>query len=233
MTNPLRFASVLAVAAIITAAASLVAQQNTGAPVVSEVPAAPPPKLPEITSQDLLDGLKHPARWLSYSGDYTGRRHSPLKQITLDNVGRLAPQWTWQAEGMPINRGFESTPLMMDGTLYIRGNQNYVWGIDAKDGRQSSRYRRALPPGMTYGGANPSNRGLAALGNLLYMGTLDAHLIALDRDSGKVVWDTVLDDYKLGHAAIAAPLVIKDKVITGNSGGDIPTRGCIDAYDAK
>jgi glucose dehydrogenase len=65
------------------------------------------------------------------------------------------------------------------------------------------------------------------------MGTLDAHLLALDRDSGRIVWDTVLDDFKLGHAAIAAPLVVKDKVITGNSGGDIPTRGFIDAYDAK
>jgi alcohol dehydrogenase (cytochrome c) len=233
MTHTIRFASVLACAALLTAAASLVAQQNTGAPVVSEVPTAPPPKLPEITSQDLLDGLKHQTRWLSYSGDYSGRRHSPLTQVTPSNVARLSAQWTWQAEGMPINRGFESTPLVMDGTLYITGNQNYAWAIDAKTGRQIWRYRRALPPGMTYGGANPSNRGFAAYGNLLYMGTLDAHLIALDRDNGRLVWDTVLDDYKLGHAAIAAPLVVKDKVITGNSGGDIPTRGFIDAYDAK
>jgi alcohol dehydrogenase (cytochrome c) len=170
---------------------------------------------------------------LSYSGDYSGRRHSPLRQITPENVGRLVPQWTWQAEGMPINRGFESTPLVMDGALYITGNQNYAWAIDARTGRQVWRYRRQLPPGLTYGGANPSNRGFAALGNLLYMGTLDAHLIALNRDTGQIVWDTVLDDYKLGHAAIAAPLVVKDKVITGNSGGDIPTRGFIDAYDAK
>ena len=152
------------------------------APVVSEVPRAPPPKLPEITSQDLLDGLKHPTRWLTYSGDYSGRRHSPLKQITPENVSRLAAQWTFQAEGMPINRGFESTPLVMDGTLYITGNNNYAWAIDARTGRQIWRYRRALPPGLTYGGANPSNRGFAALGNLLYMATLDAHLLALDRE---------------------------------------------------
>jgi hypothetical protein len=111
-----KFAWTLGLAASLVAA-SVVAQQNTGAPVVSEVPAAPPPKLAEITSQDLLDGLKNPSRWLSYSGDYSGRRHSPLKQITPENVGKLVPQWTWQAEGMPINRGFESTPLMMDGAL--------------------------------------------------------------------------------------------------------------------
>jgi alcohol dehydrogenase (cytochrome c) len=232
MTHTFRIASGVVLVAMV-AAGSLIAQQNTGAPLVSEVPAAPPPKLPEVTYQDLLDGLKNPSRWLSYSGDYTGRRHSPLKQITPENVGRLAAQWTWQAEGMVIGRGFESTPLMMDGVLYISGNNNYAWAIDARSGRQLWRYRRALPGGLTYGGANPSNRGLAALGNLLYMGTLDAHLLALDRDTGKIVWDTVLDDYKIGHAALAAPLIVKDKVITGNSGGDIPTRGFIDAYNAK
>ena len=99
MTHTIRFASILlATAALVTAAATLIAQQNTGAPVVSEVPAAPPPKLPEITSQDLLNGFKNPARWLTYSGDYTGQRHSPLKQITPENVGRLAAQWTFQTE---------------------------------------------------------------------------------------------------------------------------------------
>ena len=117
MIHTIRFASVLAAAALVTAAGSLIAQQNTGAPVVSVVPSAPPPRLPEITAQDLLDGFKSPTRWLSYSGDYSGRRHSPLTQITPSNVNRIAPQWTWQAEGMPINRGFESTPLVMDGTM--------------------------------------------------------------------------------------------------------------------
>src|SRR4029453_13891472 len=101
MTHTFKFASILAATALVTAAATLIAQQNTGAPVVSEVPSAPPPRLPEITSQDLLDGLKHPSRWLSYSGDYTGRRHSPLKQITPENVGRLAPQVTWRPRGSP------------------------------------------------------------------------------------------------------------------------------------
>jgi alcohol dehydrogenase (cytochrome c) len=101
-----------------------------------------------------------------------------------------------------------------------------------RSGRQIWRYRRVLPPGLTYGGANPSNRGFAALGNRLFMGTVDAHLIALDRDTGEVLWDVPLDDYKVGHAVTAAPLVVKDKVITGNAGGDLPTRGFLDAYDA-
>ena len=155
------------------------------------MPAAPPPKLPDVTSQDLLDGLKNPSRWLTYSGDYTGRRHSPLKQITPENVGRLAAQWTFQAEGMvdrPRLRVHAADAWT--ASLYITGNNNYAWAIDARTGRQIWRYRRALPPGLTYGGGNPSNRGFAALGDLLFMGTLDAHLLALDRDTGEIVWDT-------------------------------------------
>ena len=97
--------SIVAVAATALCAAlggvALLALQE-GPPPAATAPAAPPPLLPLVTAQDLLDGLKHPGRWLTYSGDYTGRRHSPLKQITPDNVARLAAQWTFQAEGMVI-----------------------------------------------------------------------------------------------------------------------------------
>jgi alcohol dehydrogenase (cytochrome c) len=198
----------------------------------TRLPPLPPPKLPLVTSQDILDGFKNPGRWLTFSGDYSGRRHSPLKQITPENVKRLAPLWTFQAEGMVINRGYETTPLVLDGVMYITGNNNLAWAVDMRSGRQIWRYRRVLPPGLTYGGANPSNRGFAALGNRLFMGTVDAHLVALDRDTGEPLWDVALDDYKVGHAVTAAPLVVKDKVITGNAGGDLPTRGFLDAYDA-
>jgi alcohol dehydrogenase (cytochrome c) len=223
---------VLVLMAVSTAAA-LAAQQNTGAPVVPEEAIAPPPKLPLVTALDLRDGLKNPGRWLTYSGDYSGKRHSPLTQITPANVSRLSSQWTFQAEGMPVARGFEGTPLMMDGVLYITGNNNYAWAIDARSGRQIWRYRRLLPPALTYGGVNPSNRGFAAFADKVFMGTLDAHILAFNRDTGKIVWDTVVDDYKVGHAVIAAPLIVKDKVVVGNSGGDIPTRGFIDAYDVQ
>jgi len=198
----------------------------------TRLPPLPPPKLPLVTSQDILDGFKNPGRWLTFSGDYSGRRHSPLKQITPENVKRLAPLWMFQAEGMVINRGYETTPLVLDGVMYATGNNNLAWAVDMRSGRQIWRYRRVLPPGLTYGGANPSNRGFAALGNRLFMGTVDAHLVALDRDTGEVLWDVALDDYKVGHAVTAAPLVVKNMVITGNAGGDLPTRGFLDAYDA-
>ena len=225
---------VAALALTIAGAVSLAGQAPGQAPPQTDtkLPPLPPPKLPLVTSQDILDGFKNTGRWLTFSGDYSGRRHSPLKQITPENVKRLSPLWTFQAEGMVLNRGYETTPLVLDGVMYITGNNNLAWAVDMRSGRQIWRYRRVLPPGLTYGGANPSNRGFAALGNRLFMGTVDAHLIALDRDTGDVLWDVALDDYKVGHAVTAAPLVVKDKVITGNAGGDLPTRGFLDAYDA-
>jgi alcohol dehydrogenase (cytochrome c) len=188
-------------------------------------------KAASVTAQDLLDGLKDPTRWLMYSGDYTGARHSPLRQITPGNVQRLSAQWTFQVENMVIGRGFEGTPLMLDGVLYITGNNNTAWAVDARTGRQLWRYRRQLPSGLTYGSANASNRGFAVLGDRLFMGTLDAHLLALDRATGEVLWDIAVDDFKVGYAVTQAPLVINDKIIIGIAGGDLPTRGFIDAYD--
>ena len=218
----------VAVALAFVAALPLASQ---GPPPDTKLPPLPHPNLPLVTSQDLLDGFKNPARWLTFSGNYTGQRHSPLTQITPENVRRLVPQWTFQAEGMAIGRGFETTPLILDGVMYVSGTGNFAWAVDMRTGRQIWRYRRVLPPGLTYGGGNPANRGLAALGDRLFMGTLDAHLIALNRNTGEVLWDVPVDDFKDGHAITAAPLVVKDKVIIGNAGGDLPTRGFLDAYD--
>lgn len=189
--------------------------------------------LPGATFQDLLDGLKHPSRWLTYSGDYTGRRHSPLTQITVANVHRLTTQWTFQTGTMTRGRGFEATPLAWDGVLYVTGSNNFAWALDGRTGRPFWQYRRELPAALTYGASAPVNRGFGMLGDRLFMVTLDAHLLALDRRTGSVLWDVVLADYKIGYAATMAPLVIDGKVIAGISGGEYPTRGFIDAYDPQ
>jgi alcohol dehydrogenase (cytochrome c) len=209
------------------------AQAPDGPPPPLPRPAPPSPPLTAISSQDHLDGLKNTSRWLMYSGDYTGRRHSPLTQVTPGNVSRLAAQWAFQADNMVAGRGFEGTPLLLDGVLYVTGNNNTAWAINVRTGDQLWRYRRNLPPGLTYGSANASNRGFAVLGDLLFMGTLDAHLIALDRRTGKLVWDQTVENFKVGYAITQAPLIVKDKVIVGIAGGDIPTRGFVDAYDPK
>ena len=188
--------------------------------------------VPGVTYADIRNGLDDPGRWLTYSGDYSGRRHSPLTQITPQNVAGLKHQWTFQTGTTTRGRGFEATPLLEDGVLYVTGSNNLAWALDARTGRPFWSYRRDLPPDLTYGAQAPVNRGFAMLGHRLFMVTLDAHLLAFDRSTGKILWDTVLADYKVGYAATLAPLVLDGKVIVGISGGEYPTRGFIDAYDA-
>ena len=185
------------------------------------------------TSAQLMEGFTDSSRWPTFSGDYSGRRHSPLTQITPENVGSLTPQWTFQSGTMARGRGFETTPLVWDGVLYVTGPNNYAWALDARTGRKFWEYRRELPDDLTYGRSAPVNRGFGMLGNQLFMVTLDAHLLALDRTNGNVLWDVELADYRIGYAATMAPLVVNGKVIAGISGGEYPTKGFIDAYNPE
>ncbi len=187
-----------------------------------------PAGAPAVTSDDLLAGLADPGKWLLYGGNYEGHRHSPLTQITPENVHTLQPQWTFQTDTMGR---FETTTLLVDNVLYATGPNSVAWAIDARTGRQIWRYRRELPPRLT-ACCGPVNRGFGILGDRLFMVTLDAHLLALDVRTGTIVWDAVLADYTQGYAATLAPLVVKDKVIVGVAGGEYGIRGFIDAYDA-
>jgi alcohol dehydrogenase (cytochrome c) len=187
-------------------------------------------RAPLVTLQDLADGLKDPTRWLMFAGDYSGRRHSPLTQITPENVSRLQPQWMFQTE--QLGR-FETTALLLDGVLYVTGQSNNAWALDARTGRQIWRYRRELPATGLTACCGLVNKGFAALGDKLFMTTLDAHLLALDMRTGAVVWDTVMEDYKIGYASTIAPLVVKDKVIVGVAGGEFGVRCAVTAYDAQ
>jgi alcohol dehydrogenase (cytochrome c) len=216
MPHPLRISLVLALLGAFTARTPLAQTVESG-----------------VSSADIAAGLMEPTRWLTFSGDYSGQRHSPLRQITPRNVRRLVPQWTFQSGTFARGRGFETTPLAVDGVLYVTGSNNYAWALDARTGRPFWEYRRTLPNDLTYGASAPVNRGFGMLGELLFMVTLDAHLLALDRRTGSVVWDVVLADYRLGYAATLAPLVVEGKVIVGISGGEYPTRGFIDAYEPQ
>ena len=156
--------------------------------------------------EDILAGFSNPERWLTYSGDYSGKRHSPLQQITPENVSRLRPVWTFQTGTTTRGRGFETTPLADDGVLYVTGSNNNAWAIDAHTGRTFWRYRRNLPNDLTYGASAPVNRGFGMLGDRLFMVTLDAHLLAFDRRNGDILWDVELADYRVGYAATLASL---------------------------
>ena len=196
-------------------------------PVVAQ-PVTPQP----VTSQMLLDGVKDPAKWLMFGGDYTSQRHSPLTQLTPQNVDRLVPQWLFQSQTPAPGRGFETTPIVLDGVMYVTGNNNHAWALDARTGRQIWHYQRTLPQVLRVC-CGMVNRGFAILGEKLYMGTLDAHLVALDSKTGKVVWDATVEEPKNGYSVTLAPLVVKNKVIVGVAGGDFASRGFIDAYDAE
>jgi alcohol dehydrogenase (cytochrome c) len=183
-----------------------------------------------IDGKDLLNGLANPARWLTHSGDYAGTRHSPLKQITPENVAKLAPAWSFET-GLGYGRQakFEATPIAIDGTLYVTGLNNNAWAIDGRTGTPIWHYERQLPAALRVC-CGMANRGFAVHGGRLYMATLDAHVMALDLKSGKPVWDVPLVDYRLGYSSTAAPLVVKDKLIVGMAGGEFATRGFLDAY---
>lgn len=187
-----------------------------------------------VTTDDLRGGLTNPTRWLTFSGSYTGQRHSPLTQLTPQNVRGLVPQWLFQTDipGLP-GRGIETSPIVVDGVLYFTGNNNQAWAVDARTGRAIWTYRRVLPPNFAASVCcGPVNRGFGILGDRLYMGTLDAHLVSLERKTGAVIWDVTVGDSKLANAITAAPLVVGNKVIIGVAGGDFSSRGYVDAYDA-
>jgi alcohol dehydrogenase (cytochrome c) len=187
---------------------------------------SPSAQSPGITGKDLLEGLNNPTRWLTYSGDYTGQRFSPLTQISPANASQLAAQWTFQT-GV-VNK-FEATPLVLDGVLYATGALNHAWAVDARTGRQIWHYQRQLPEGLKVC-CGMVNRGFAVYGDRLFLVTLDAHFVALEMKTGKVVYDKEMAAVKDGFAATGAPLVVNDKVIVGVAGGEYANRGFIDAY---
>jgi alcohol dehydrogenase (cytochrome c) len=202
------------------------------AALVATLAAQDAPPAP-ISSQELLQGLKADgSSWLMFGGGYANHRHSPLTQITPENVTRLAPQWTFQTD--IAGSRFETTPLLRDNVLYVTGPLNLAWAIDARTGREIWRYKRELPPtGTLTACCGLVNKGFGVLGDRLFMTTLDAHLVALNMKTGGVVWDVAMADYKQGYASTIAPLVVKDKVIVGVAGGEFGIRGYIEAYDAK
>jgi alcohol dehydrogenase (cytochrome c) len=202
---------------------------SLGAIAIAQQPRPPAPAL--IAPQELLDGLTADgSRWLTFGGNYFNHRYSPLTQITAENVTRLAPQWTFQTNTLG---NFETTTLIRDNVLYATGPQNVAWAIDARSGREIWRYRRELPATGLTACCGLVNRGFGAIGDRLFMVTLDAHLLALDMKTGAIVYDVTLENYKNGYAATIAPLIVKDKVIVGVAGGEYGIRGFIDAYDAQ
>ncbi len=180
-----------------------------------------------VTFDRILRADKEPRNWLTYSGGVASQRYSALTQITPANVRNLELQWIYQARSL---EKFEATALVVDGILYTVQAPNDVIALDAVTGRIYWTYSYAPEPE-----ARPCcgriNRGLAILGDTLFMGTIDAHLVALDTKNGKPLWNTTVAKAASGYAITHAPLIVKDKVIVGTAGGEYGIRGFIAAYD--
>src|SRR5215467_11050735 len=182
----------------------------------------------QVPYERILQSSGQPQNWLTYSGDYQSRRYSTLDQITRFNVHRLKVAWMYQIKA---HHKVETSPLVFDRVMYISEPPSDVTAIDLHTGRPIWSYRRTIPSVPVCCGQ--VNRGVAALDDQLFIGTLDSHLVALDMKTGRVRWDVEVADYKTANSITLAPLAVKDKIIIGIAGAEYGIRGFLDAYEAK
>ena len=180
-----------------------------------------------VTADRLAKAAAEPHNWLMYWGDYRATHYSALSQITAANVNQLRTAWTFPMPGESV---LEATPLVADGVMYMT-QPGAVVALDARTGRQIWRSNRPQKARSPYE-INPFNRGVAIGGQRLFVGTLDAALVALDARTGLPLWETQVADTMLGYSLTSAPLVVKDKVLVGITGGEFGARGFLDAYYA-
>ncbi|MEO8658997.1 MAG: PQQ-dependent dehydrogenase, methanol/ethanol family, partial [Bryobacteraceae bacterium] len=205
----------------------LVALLTAEAPPAIPLPEWKPTASLNLTASRIQKSRQEPANWLTYWGHYDGSHYSLLNSITPANVTTLASQWTWQLAGTNV----ETTPIVADGIMYITGPKNDAAALDARTGLPLWRYTRRLPAVHSQCTVM-TNRGFAMLGDRLYLGTLDAHLVSLDARTGSVIWDVAVEDFEKGFSITEAPLAIDCKIIVGITSGECALTGFIDAYDA-
>lgn len=200
-----------------------------------------PHRAPDVTRgvnyDRILQARSESHNWITYYGDYDGKRHSLLDQINVDNVKDLKVAWIHQssATGMMASTStyaFEACPLVVDGVMFVTGWDGVIWALDATTGEQLWRYKHAVPFDVTLCCANV-NRGCAVANGKVYMVTQNAQLVALDATTGEKVWQKTIGDVRAGESASLAPLVVKDTLITGSAGGEFGVRGHIDCWDLE
>ncbi len=167
--------------------------------------------------------------WLHVNGGYAQTRYYPGNQINTGNVKRLRPAFVFQTQML---ESMQTAPLVVDGTMFLTTSYNHVHAINAVTGEEYWHYKHNMGPITVYC-CGPNNRGVAASDGLLFMGTLDAKLVALDMKTGKLVWETEIADPEKGYSETMAPIVVDNKVIIGTNGGEYGIRGFVKAFDAK
>jgi alcohol dehydrogenase (cytochrome c) len=184
-----------------------------------------------VTDQMIENDAKSPGDILSWGLGTQGQRYSPLKQVTTANVAKLAPVWAFSFGGEK-QRGQESQPVIHNGKMFVTGSYSRIFALDAATGKKLWKYEHRLPEGIMPC-CDVVNRGAALYDNLVIFATLDAQLVALNQDTGDVVWKEKIDDYAAGYSATAAPIIANGLILTGVSGGEFGVVGRVEARDAK
>lgn len=184
---------------------------------------------PVNVSSAQLESRSIAQNWPTYNGDYTGRRFSSLRQITPQNVASLRAQWVFHSNNAGV---LEATPVVVNGIMYVTAS-NDAYALNATDGQLLWHYSRPVTDGLIDDASGHISRGIAVLGTRLYMETDNAHLVCLDARSGHLLWDIAYAAWNKNYGATSAPLIVKDEVLVGTSGGDDGVRGFVAAYDAN
>ena len=222
-----RMAGIAAAAACFGLSLGVGAQETgTGATTTAKpVPA----NLPQISAAMLDAAGGDPKNWIHPNGSYAQTRYYPGAQINAKNVGRLRPAFVFQTA---VLESMETAPIVVDGVMFLTTSFNHVYAIDAATGEEFWHYKHKMGPITTFC-CGPNNRGVAIEGDRLFMGTLDAKLVALDAKTGKLVWETQIADPEKGYSETMAPAVVEGKVLIGTNGGEYGVRGFVKAFDAK
>lgn len=215
------FAAAAAVAVTLNLSASSFAQEVERGTLYGDM---------QTVTQDMLDRAAGDGNnFLHTNGNYAQTRYYPARQINTGNVAKLRPAWIFQTE---VVESMETTPIVVNGVMYVTTSFNHVYALDARTGEELWHFKHNMGPITTYC-CGPNNRGVAVSGNRLFMGTLDAKLVALDAKTGKLLWETQIADPELGYSETMAPSVVNGKVLIGTNGGEYGIRGFVKAFDTE
>src|SRR3954468_2277751 len=187
------------------------------------------PKQVRVTQDRLTKAGQDSKNWLHTQGSYAQTRFYPGSQINTKNVAKLRPAFVVQTE---VVESMETAPIVVDGVMFLTTSFNHVYAVDAVTGKEFWHYKHKMGPVTTFC-CGPNNRGVAVAGGKLFMGTLDAKLVALDARTGKVLWETEIADPEKGYSETMSPTVVENKVLIGTNGGEYGIRGFVKAFDAK
>ena len=186
------------------------------------------PAMTTVT-QDMHDHAANDgSNFLQTNGNYWQTRFHPARQITAGNVHQLHPAWIFQTD---ILDTMETSPIVVNGVMFVTTAFDHVYALDAKTGEQIWEYKHKMGPVTTYC-CGPNNRGVAVYGDNVYLGTLDAKLVALDAKTGAVKWSKDIADPEKGYSETMAPTAVKGLILIGTNGGEYGIRGFVKAFDA-